>query len=188
VCEYYAYINNFPFEESRLAATVTQQEQILIALRRITRAIDLRSRSLLQDFGLTVPQLTAVQAVHRLQPVSTGAVATEIHLGRATVTGILDRLERQGLIRRARGQRDRRSVEITLTEEGEEVVHNALPLLRDQFRQRLAQLPDWETTQILATLQRIAEMMDAGKIEVAPVLGNRLVEATVAHDASLPDQ
>ena len=42
------------------------EEQVIAALRRITRAIDLHSRLLLQKNGLTIPQLAALQATQRL--------------------------------------------------------------------------------------------------------------------------
>ena len=160
-----------------LTNSLTLEDQILVALRRITRAIDLRSRMLLQDYGLTAPQLTALHAISRLQPVTASVLAKEIHLGQPTVTGIVTRLERRGLIERTRGERDRRSVSITLTEEGERVLRDAPSLLQDQFLQRLGDLKEWERTQILATLQRIADMMDAGAIEAAPVLSSELVDA-----------
>jgi DNA-binding MarR family transcriptional regulator len=164
-----------------LSTNLTLEDQIVVALRRITRAIDLRSRTLLQDYGLTAPQLTTLRAIARLEPASAGAIADQVHLARPTVTGILDRLERRGLIRRARGERDRRSVAISLSDEGRAVLQRAPSLLQDQFQEGLLRLPEWERTQILATLQRIADMMDAAKIEAAPVLSSELADATVAH-------
>ncbi len=161
-----------------LTNSLTLEDQILVALRRITRAIDLRSRMLLQDYGLTAPQLTALHAISRLQPVTASVLAKDIHLGQPTLTGIATRLERRGLIERKRGERDRRSVDITLTEDGERVLRDAPSLLQDQFLQKLGGLKEWERTQILANLQRIADMMDAGAIEAAPMLSSELVDAT----------
>ena len=66
------------------------ENQVIVALRRISRAIDLRSRVLVQQHGLTAPQLAALQAVGELQPVSVSAVARSIHLSMATVTGIFN--------------------------------------------------------------------------------------------------
>jgi DNA-binding MarR family transcriptional regulator len=146
------------------------EEQVIVALRRITRAIDLHSRLLLQKNGLTIPQLAALQAIQGLQPITVGALAREIHLGPATVTGILGRLENRGLVNRTRGDLDRRSVVVQLTDEGAKLVAEAPSLLQDQFRRELAKLQEWEQTMILATLQRIASMMDAEDIEAAPVL------------------
>ena len=101
------------------------EDAVLIALRRIIRAVDLRSRSLMLDIGLTVPQLAALQAVGRGQPMTAGEVAREIHVGQPTVTGILDRLERRRLIQRLRGTQDRRQVNVVLTPEGQQVLQGA---------------------------------------------------------------
>ncbi len=138
------------------------EDQILVALRRVTRAIDLRSRVLLHDHGLTTPQLLTLLAVARLQPVTAAAVAREVHLGQPTVTGILSRLERRGWIQRTRGERDRRSVSIRLTASGQMALDQAPSLLAPKFRERFRQLRDWEQTQLLSSLQRLAHLMDAG--------------------------
>jgi DNA-binding MarR family transcriptional regulator len=153
-----------------MANGLALDEQVIAALRRITRAIDLHSRVLLQTSGLTIPQLITLQAIQRLQPITVGALAREIHLGPATVTGILRRLEKRGLVSRTRGDLDRRSVVVQLTDDGVRLLVEAPSLLQDRFRRELAKLQEWERTMILATLQRIASMMDAQDIEAAPVL------------------
>ncbi|MEX0937228.1 MAG: MarR family transcriptional regulator [Pirellulales bacterium] len=146
------------------------EDQIVVSLRRISRAIDLRSRLLLLEYGLTSPQLTTLHAVARLQPISSSTLAREIHVGQPTVTGILHRLEQRGLITRTRSDHDRRSVEITLTSEGQRMLTSAPTLLDEQFHRRLARLKDWERTQILSTLQHVADMMDAEPIDALALL------------------
>jgi DNA-binding MarR family transcriptional regulator len=146
------------------------EEQVIAALRRITRAIDLHSRLLLQMHGLTTPQLVALQTIERLQPVTVGSLAREIHLSPATVTGITSRLEKRGLVVRSRGTSDRRSVVMELTSEGMGLSRSAPSLLQERFRTELGKLQEWEQTMILSTLQRIASMMDAERIEASPVL------------------
>lgn len=153
-----------------MSNSLSLEDQVIAALRRITRAIDLHSRLLLKKSGLTAPQLTALQAILRLQPVTVGALAREIHLGHATVTGILTRMEDRGLVVRTRGSQDRRSVLVQLTSEGTKIVREAPSPLQERFHQELSRLHEWERTMILATLQRIASMMDAEAIEAAPVL------------------
>jgi DNA-binding MarR family transcriptional regulator len=150
--------------------SLSLQEQVVAALRRISRAIDLHSRLLLQKNGLTTPQLASLRVVERLQPVSVGRIAKEIHLSPATVTGILGRLETRGLVTRAMGNHDRRSVLVELTPEGTRLLGEAPSPLQERFQRELGKLEQWEQTMILGTLQRIASMMDAEKIEAAPVL------------------
>jgi DNA-binding MarR family transcriptional regulator len=154
------------------------EDQVIVALRRITRAIDLHSRELMQRVGLTAPQLAALQAVGRLQPITAGSLAKSIHLSQATLTGILTRLETRTLVSRVRSVSDRRTVVVELTEEGRAVLEDAPSLLQDRFRRELLKLQEWEQTQMLATLQRIAAMMDAEEIDAAPVLAAGAATAT----------
>jgi DNA-binding MarR family transcriptional regulator len=146
------------------------EEDILVAIRRIVRAVDLRSRALVRGHRITGPQLVTLRKVAALGPVSVSALARAISLSQPTVTGILHRLERAGLIRRERSERDRRSILSTVTADGARVLKDAPSLLQDRFLRELARLEDWERTQMLATLQRIAAMMDAEDIDAAPLL------------------
>jgi DNA-binding MarR family transcriptional regulator len=166
-----------------MAVLLTLEDQVIAALRRITRAIDLHSRLLMQEYGLTAPQLATLQAIVRLEPVTIGAIGRAIHLSQATVTGIVGRLEKRGLATRTRSQRDRRSVVVELTDAGRALAEGAPSLLQDRFHQELAKLQEWERTMMLATLQRIASMMDAEAIEAAPVLAAGVMGA-VEEDVS----
>ena len=114
-----------------MSNALSLEDQVIVALRRITRAIDLHSRLLLQKNGLTTPQLAALRAIQRLHPSAVGAIARDIHLSQATVTGIIGRLEKRGLVIRTRGDRDRRNVGVRLTDDGAELVREAPSLLQD---------------------------------------------------------
>ncbi len=146
------------------------ENQIVAAIRRIMRAVDLHSRRLAEEHGLTGPQLATLQAAANLGESSTGTLARAVHLSGPTVTGILDRLTKRGLVDRTRNGHDRRSVTVRLTRDGEDVLAAAPSLLQDRFRQELMRLEDWEQTTILATLQRIAAMMDAESLDASPLL------------------
>lgn len=148
------------------------------AIRRIMRAVDLHSRPLAEGHGLTGPQLATLQAMARLGECSTGALARAVHLSGPTVTGILDRLTRMGLVDRFRSGQDRRSVTVRLTPAGEVILETAPLLLQDRFRQELVRLEQWEQTTILATLQRIAAMMDAESLDASPLLVHGPLDAT----------
>jgi len=160
---------------------------VLIALRRIIRAIDMRSRRLMQQAGFTGPQLLILQALGQHEEMSAGELAREINLSQGTVTSILDRLEKRGLIQRIRSESDRRKVFITLTEIGKEQLASAPTLMQEHFIERFNELKDWEQHQILASLQRLAEMMDAQDIDAAPVLDTRQeLDAVVPPDEWKP--
>lgn len=146
------------------------EDDIVAALRRIIRAIDLQSRRLFDRHRLTGPQLATLREAARLPGCSTGSLARAVHLSQPTVTGILNRLERQGLVRRERSVGDRRSVQIHVSQAGAELLGGAPSLLQDRFRSELARLETWERHSLLAALQRIASMMDAQELDAAPML------------------
>jgi len=145
-------------------------DQVIAALRRIVRAIDLHSHQLVERFGVTGPQLIALKELSRLGTVPVGVLARAVQVSHPTMTGVLDRLERRGLVRRAEDTRDRRRVVVAVTPAGLELLAEAPSPLQERFRSALARIEEWERTQMLATLQRIATMMDAGDLEAAPVL------------------
>ena len=147
-----------------------QEDQVLISLRQIIRATDLYSRQLNKMFGLTAPQLLVLQSIQDLGAVSISKLSSEVTLSQATVTTIIDRLERRGLVARHRSNQDRRVVHATLTEDGESTVNKAPTLLQDTFRTQFNALEDWEKSMIVAALQRVANMMNAEDIDASPVL------------------
>lgn len=145
-------------------------QRVLLSLRQIIRAMDLRSRHLERMVGLTVPQLAVLKQVRDDIASPIGVIAREVSLSQATVTTIVDRLEHRELVRRERDQRDRRKVIIQLTPQGRGVLEKSPPILQEQFIERFNQLESWEQTQMLATLQRIAGMMDAQELPATPIL------------------
>ena len=147
---------------------LTLEDEIVIALRRISQAIDVWSRQLWQDYGLTSPQLATLREILAGKNVSPIALAAALHLSQPTVTGILSRLESRGLIRRQRSSVDRRSVLARVTAKGRKLAANAPPLLRDHFRIELEKLRSGEQSEILAVLQRVAAMMQAPEAADAP--------------------
>jgi DNA-binding MarR family transcriptional regulator len=145
-------------------------DEVLISLRRVTRAIDLHSKHLMKTAGLTAPQMLILQTLRDQGDAIISDVANQISLSQATVTSILDRLEKRGLVMRERSQQDKRKVFACLTDAGNELIRNAPMPLQDYFIRQFSDLQDWEQTQIISALQRVAHMMDAQHIDAAPLL------------------
>ena len=142
----------------------------LTALRRITRAIDLHSKRLERTAGFTVPQLLVLQCVGDLEAPSVTEVAREVQLSQGTVTSIIDRLAAKGLVERTRSEADRRRVCVSLTDQGERGLAEAPSLLQEEFVERFSLLRPWEQKMLAASLERIAELMDAERVDASPIL------------------
>ena len=145
-------------------------EQVLVSLRRVIRATDLHSKHLAKISGLTAPQILLLQAIRKLEGAPVGQLAKEVSLSQATVTSILDRLEKKGYVERERSIVDKRKVHVQLTEHGAEILKDAPQPLQAEFSNQFNDLQEWEQTMIIAALQRVAYMMDAEHIDASPVL------------------
>ncbi|GAB2188635.1 MarR family transcriptional regulator CosR [Sessilibacter sp. MAH1] len=149
---------------------MSNTEEVLIALRRVIRATDLHSKHLSKISGLTAPQILLMRSIAKKGEVTIRELANDVSLSQATVTTILDRLDKRGLTYRSRSSEDKRKVHAYLTEDGEQTLKEAPTPLQEQFVRQFSNLQDWEQSMILASLQRVAQMMDAQNIEAAPVL------------------
>lgn len=146
------------------------ETEVLVALRRIVQAIDQHSSRLGKEFGLTTPQLLVLQTVAATSERPIRAISAEVNLSQATVTSIVDRLERRGLLRRERSETDRRKVFLVITDAGKDLLQKAPKPLQENFLMRFERLRDWEQHQVVAVLKQVADMMGARHIDAAPLL------------------
>lgn len=153
-------------ETAHASDDTSHEDRILDSLRRISRAVDLYSRYLALRHSLTGPQLVCVRHLLRHGAMPPGTLARRISLSPATVTGIIDRLERRGLVTRARSTDDKRKVEIALTAAGRELGAQMPPPLHEVFSRRLNALPLEEREQIDHVLARIVEMMETPELAI----------------------
>jgi DNA-binding MarR family transcriptional regulator len=145
-------------------------EEVLVALRRVIRATDLHSKHLAKTTGLTTPQILLLQTIRDKGEVTIGEIANEMSLSQATVTSILDRLEKRELVYRERSKEDKRKVHAYLTDQAVETLKEAPIPLQEHFTQQFDDLQEWEKNMIVSSLQRVAQMMDAQHIDASPVL------------------
>jgi DNA-binding MarR family transcriptional regulator len=130
----------------------------------------LYSKQLAKNTGLTSPQMLLLQILRNKGQQTVGVLAKEMSLSQATVTTILDRLEKKALIIRERSTSDRRKVQVDVTDSAVEILKDAPLPLQYQFTQQFNDLQEWEQLMMISSLSRIAQMMDAQHIDAAPVL------------------
>ena len=147
--------------------------QILRAIRRVIRRTSEHSRSVGKQSGISVPQMLCLKAIADFPAdaeVTVVMVADAVQLSAATVSRILDRLEKSGLILRERRSADRRKVCLSLTAAGQQKLNDLPTPLHEQFLERLEKLDPAERLGLLRALERIVELMDAERLDASPVL------------------
>lgn len=117
--------------------------------RRITKEVARRAE-------LTGPQLTVVKMLETVGDLSLSDLSDRIRAQNSTVTGIIDRMEREGLVTRARSTEDKRVVRIRLTEKGERIAREIPVEPMEIFRNALAGLTATETRELMRILTKLA--------------------------------
>lgn len=146
------------------------ETQVLSAMRRLIRATDLDSKKLARETNLSTSQLLVMEVIAASREMTVGQIASKVGLAQATVTAIIDRLMDRALVTRQRSDEDRRRVKVTLTDSGQQLFARAPTALQTRFLGNFTSLKAWEKLAILASLERLADLMEAEGLEASPVL------------------
>ena len=156
----------------------TRMDDSLIALRRILRATELYARDLAHAVGLTPAQLRVLQIVDELDSVTPKALATQMGVSQATVSALVAKLVAQNLVERVPSQQDRRQTNVTVTKDGRARLDRAPDALQQRYVRAFLDMADWEQAQLVATLERVADMLDAHSLDASPVLTTGEIQAS----------
>lgn len=87
----------------------------------------------MQEAGidLTSVQYAALETIRAEPGIDQATVAAKIAYDRATIGGVIDRLEQKNYVKRSVSQRDRRAREVTLSEKGKDILAAAMPVVID---------------------------------------------------------
>jgi DNA-binding MarR family transcriptional regulator len=128
-------------------------------LKRLNKTINVIATRELGKFGLTMPQLMVIrQIVH--EPKTIGQISKAVDLSYSTISGIIDRLEREQLVVRIRDEQDRRVVWIRITPKFKEVV-GQVPIFSDEYYNRLFEdFSDQELDSIIFVLKMLTNKLE----------------------------
>jgi DNA-binding MarR family transcriptional regulator len=116
-----------------------------------------------EEHDLSMRQLSALQFIDGTE-TTLGDVARNLNVTPAVVTGLIDRLERRGYVRRVASVYDRRRVYIELTTAGEDVRDHA----EDQLAKRLQSLLSNLSSEEICALERGLQVMEKVIAAVEP--------------------
>lgn len=154
-----------PEDRSEVDAIVETIIYLYTESRRLTKGMA-------SSFGLTGPQLTILKLLETFPDLSLSTLSERIRAQNSTVTGIVDRMEREGLVRRERSKADRRVVHLRLSDKGARLAREIQVEPMEIFRQALlsmAPLDLRELLRILTKLQREVLLRVGGAGQAAAI-------------------
>lgn len=146
------------------------ETRIVLLLRKIVRAIEIDSRNLSITYNTTPAQLLALRQLSNSSEKTLVKLAEEVGLSPSTMVGVVDRLEKKGLVVKTRSLEDRRLVNIIITTDGLDYLKTSPKLLQDKLTESLLPFPNEDKESILVALKKITNILEAQQIDASPVL------------------
>jgi DNA-binding MarR family transcriptional regulator len=107
-------------------------------------------------------ELACLRTLATEGPMITKALGGRFRVPVSTMTGLVDRMEKKGLVRRVSGRRDRRSIELELTPAGTLALREHGRGIEAIARGMLEALPERDQRALIAILRRIRDRIEAG--------------------------
>lgn len=147
---------------------------IIDNLRRVFQVVNEQSKRAEHETGLTGPQLWAIKVIAESESIKVSDLARKMYLHPATVVGIIDRLELRGMVVRTRSTKDRRVVEIALTDLGNEKVAQSPEVAQGLLVRGLETLSDKKLANISDGLEQLVKILGAQKIPPQLILSTEV--------------
>ena len=109
-------------------------------------------------FDLTPVQYAALEAIHALPGADQAMIAEVIGYDRATIGGVIERLEKKGWVRRVVSERDRRARELSLSAEGRRVRGLLQPIVQALQKDILEPLTEAEKAKFMQLSRKLVVM------------------------------
>lgn len=155
--------------------------EILISIRKIVRSINLESKRIQKEHGMSIPQYLCLNYLSTQPEYKSTAkdIGAHLKLNASTVTGIISRLELKGYLAKLPNKGDRRSVYIYLTALGEKTISTIPGVLHEKLEKKLKNLSNSELEDLQRSLSLLVEFMEVEDLDAAPLL---------THEVKIPSQ
>jgi len=144
-------------------------KEIVGSIRRIVRSISLDSKKMVKRFGLTGPQSLVLRSLASHGTLSSADLSRMLYVTPSNMTGVIDRLEKHGLINRIKKETDRRVSLIELTEKGSYLSQTLPDPIEEKLISGLAYLEPTEIFGIYSAFKKIVDLIDATEITDTPI-------------------
>jgi DNA-binding MarR family transcriptional regulator len=139
--------------------------EVVNDLRRLFKAIHEYSKAILRKTGLSGPQLWALTVLYSAPALSLNELSERLFAHPSTVSGIVDRLEERGAVRKEPDPEDRRGIRLSLTGVGRRLVRRSPPPVQVGLRRTLEEMPALQLRRLRLSLDQLVRETAARRIE-----------------------
>lgn len=155
-------------------------EMVCFSLYAASRATTQAYRTLLEPWGLTYPQYLVLVTLWIEGDQTVSGLGDHLQLDSGTLSPLLRRMERAGLVRRERRSADERVVTVTIGERGT-ALRPELAHIPARIAAGMGLSDEQAATELIATLHRLTETMHAA---VAPASAASALSSAAPRDSA----
>lgn len=145
---------------------------VLINIRKIIRSVNLESKRIQKEFGLSIPQLLTLNYLNNREDFKAThtELAKYLNLNSSTLTGIITRLEKKGWVAKIPNQNDRRVTYISLTSSGTKLLKSTPQLMHQRLSSKLKKLSKTEFSELERAFDLLIKFMEIEDVEASALL------------------
>ena len=145
---------------------------ILIQIRQIVRSVNLESKRIEKEYGISIPQLLCLNFLNEQESfqASHKEIKIFLKLNASTVTGLISRLESKGLVARLAKRNDKRVGLIALTTKGFELLEQSPEPLHQQLSTKLKELSPEKLNKLQGSFETIIDFLNIEEMELEPII------------------
>jgi MarR family transcriptional regulator, organic hydroperoxide resistance regulator len=128
-------------------------------LRYISSIIKQKGREILSQYTLTPPQFIALQWLFEYGDMTIGDLSNRMYLACSTTTDLVDRMEKNELVERVKGENDRRVVRIHMLKEGERIIEEVIKKRQNYLQSVLEDFSEEEVLGLKGNLAKLHQEM-----------------------------
>ncbi len=140
-------------------------KQIVGGIRKLVRSVYLESSRISRQYGLTGAQSALLRTLLSEGSMSSVDLSRQLYVTPSNITGIIDRLEKKGLVHRDRQPKDRRVVLIRLTEKGLELSRQLPDPIEKKIIEQLADLQEDHVQLLAMAMNQILNLIELRGID-----------------------
>ena len=150
-------VNNLTGSHKRIGTGAFVEDYLLYLLARVSHVLSSEFHQQLRRRSVAVPVWRVLASLSGSGGETVTGLAEVCLLQQPTMTKLLDRMVRDGLVTRAQDARDRRVVRVALTEKGQVLSDELIAAARQHEAAVLARFPEMEAIKLKAMLRSVLE-------------------------------
>jgi len=145
---------------------------ILTLIRKIIRSVDIDSKRIEKEFGVSIPQLLTLQFLDYQEDfkATSTQIKNHLELNASTITGIINRLLSKGLVAKMPNPKDGRGYYIILTAKGSHLLKKSPVILQETVSKKIQFLSPEETDTLYKGVGLLINLLEAEDLDAAPLI------------------